>query len=105
MYAPTPPLCVTVKLVPPSAPNVSRVSDTAVMVHWSVPDNDGLSISLFRIQYKEVKPQNGQWQTVDDDISAALRQYKVSRLKSGECVDSAQLQLSDKKRFCETAVM
>ena len=105
IFSPTPPLCVTVKLVPPSAPSVSRASDTAVMVHWSVPENDGLPISLFRIQYKEVEPNNGQWQTVDDDISAKSRRYKVSRLKSGECMDSAQLRLSDKERFCETAMM
>ena len=55
------------------------------MVHWSVPENDGLPISLFRVQYKEVKSKNGQWQTVDEDISAKARSYRVSRLKAGEC--------------------
>ena len=80
-----PVLSVAVTLVPPSAPSVSRVSDTAVMVQWSVAENEGLPISLFRVQYKEVKPDTGQWQTVDDDISAKARRYKVSRLKAGGC--------------------
>ncbi|XP_076438690.1 interference hedgehog-like isoform X2 [Babylonia areolata] len=71
------------KLVPPDAPTVTRLSDTSVMVHWSVPHNDGLPISLFRIQYREVRPSSGQWQTVDDDIGAKTRHYKVSRLRAG----------------------
>ncbi|KAL8609809.1 hypothetical protein ACOMHN_052863 [Nucella lapillus] len=72
-----------VKLVPPSAPTVSRLSETSVLVHWTVPENDGLDISLFRVQYREVRPNNGQWQTVEDDISYKALRYKVTRLKAG----------------------
>ncbi|KAL8592957.1 hypothetical protein ACOMHN_050784 [Nucella lapillus] len=72
-----------VKLVPPPAPTISRTSDTSALVHWTVPENDGLPISLFRVQYREVRPNKGQWQTLDDDISAKTRRYKVTRLKPG----------------------
>lgn len=70
-------------LVPPSPPSVSRLSDTSVMVNWSVPENDGLPITFFRVQYKEVKPNKGPWQTLDRDIDAKARRYEVSRLRAG----------------------
>ncbi|XP_070202486.1 interference hedgehog-like isoform X2 [Littorina saxatilis] len=71
------------KLVPPSSPTVTRQSDQSVLVEWTVPQNDGLPIDLFRVQYKEVKPKNGPWQTMDEDIGANARQYKVKKLKPG----------------------
>ncbi|XP_025100220.1 LOW QUALITY PROTEIN: cell adhesion molecule-related/down-regulated by oncogenes-like [Pomacea canaliculata] len=53
------------------------------MVNWSVPENDGLPITFFRVQYKEVKPNKGPWQTLDRDIDAKARRYEVSRLRAG----------------------
>ncbi|XP_076458027.1 brother of CDO-like [Babylonia areolata] len=73
----------TVKLVPPSAPTVSQLTESSVLVLWKIPENDGLPISLFRVQYREVRPSSGQWQTVEDDISPKARRYKVTRLKAG----------------------
>ena len=41
-------------MVVPDTPTVSRRSDTSALVEWSVPPNDGLVITLFRIQYRDV---------------------------------------------------
>ncbi|KAK7487638.1 hypothetical protein BaRGS_00021188, partial [Batillaria attramentaria] len=72
-----------IELVPPSRPTIVQLSDTAVMVSWNVPENAGLPITMFRVQYKEVKPKKGQWQTVDVEIDMNARRHKVSRLKAG----------------------
>ena len=36
-------------MVPPSKPNITKLSDTSVMVKWEVPQNDGLSITFFKV--------------------------------------------------------
>lgn len=36
-------------MIPPSRPNVTRLTDESVMVRWSVPDNDGLEIYFFKV--------------------------------------------------------
>lgn len=72
------------KLVPASKPDISQLSDTTVMLNWTVPQNDGLKITLFRVQYKEVAPTKGPWQTEERDLGKAARVYEVSGLKKGK---------------------
>lgn len=72
-----------VKLVPPSRPEISRLSDTSVMVRWYVPRNDGLTILFFKVQYREVKKHNAHWMTIDEDIDPHIHSYAVTDLKTG----------------------
>ncbi|XP_061183938.1 cell adhesion molecule-related/down-regulated by oncogenes-like isoform X2 [Saccostrea echinata] len=71
----------TVKLVPPSAPDVVQLSDTSVKLNWTVPENDGLSITFFRIQYRAIKPKKTQWKTEDTDVRGDQRMYELIHLK------------------------
>ncbi|XP_056010396.1 cell adhesion molecule-related/down-regulated by oncogenes-like isoform X3 [Ostrea edulis] len=70
-----------VKLVPPSAPDVVQLSDTSVKLNWTVPENDGLSITFFRIQYRAIKPKKTQWKTEDTDVRGDQRMYELIHLK------------------------
>ncbi|XP_067133265.1 interference hedgehog-like isoform X2 [Centruroides vittatus] len=72
-----------VKMMPPSKPEVTRLSDNSVMVRWNVPQNDGLPIIFFRVQYKEVGKKGNVWITIDEDIAAHLHAHAVSGLKTG----------------------
>lgn len=71
------------KKVPPSVPTVTQLSDTSVVVSWNVRENDGLPITMFKIQYKEVHPNKGTWRTDDQEIDKNDRRHEVSRLKAG----------------------
>nr|XP_041630640.1 interference hedgehog isoform X2 [Drosophila kikkawai] len=58
-------------MVPPSRPNVTRLSDEAVMLRWSVPQNLGLPIIFFKVQYRNLgdgKSRREGWQTTSDNI-------------------------------------
>lgn len=77
------------KMVPPSKPNITRLSDTSVMVRWNVPENDGMEIRLFKVQYREVSSndpdrvdsaKNSKWDTVTDDIGPNVNTYEVDNL-------------------------
>lgn len=72
------------KLVPPSAPDVVQLSDTSVKLNWTVPSNDGLSITFFRIQYRAIKPKKTPWKTEDTDVRGDQRMYELIHLKQGE---------------------
>lgn len=85
-------LLFSVKLVPPSAPDVVQLSDTSVKLNWTVPSNDGLSITFFRIQYRAIKPKKTQWKTEDTDVRGDQRMYELIHLKQGEVED-------DRKHF------
>lgn len=69
------------KLVPPNKPEVKQLSDTSVMLNWTVPENEGLKITLFRVQYKKIAPKKGNWKTEDVDIDSNIRMYEVKNLK------------------------
>ncbi|XP_030377959.1 interference hedgehog [Scaptodrosophila lebanonensis] len=61
-------------MVPPSRPNVTRLSDDAVMLRWNVPKNDGLPIQFFKVQYRMLgdsarKIPRDSWQTTNENIS------------------------------------
>jgi hypothetical protein len=70
-------------MIPPSRPEVAQRSESSVMVKWSVPDNNGLRITFFRIQYKDVRG-TGRWQTIEHDILPAVREYEVTGLEPGQ---------------------
>ncbi|EDW43989.1 interference hedgehog isoform X2 [Drosophila sechellia] len=58
-------------MVPPSRPNVTRLSDESVMLRWSVPQNSGLQITFFKVQYRKLgdgKNRRENWQTTSDNI-------------------------------------
>ncbi|XP_017095082.2 interference hedgehog isoform X2 [Drosophila bipectinata] len=60
-------------MVPPSRPNVTRLSDEAVMLRWSVPQNAGLAIGYFKVQYRMLGDATGTiprdtWQTTSENI-------------------------------------
>ncbi|XP_020802622.1 interference hedgehog isoform X2 [Drosophila serrata] len=58
-------------MVPPSRPNVTRLSDEAVMLRWSVPQNLGLPIIFFKVQYRNLgdgKSRREGWQTTSENI-------------------------------------
>lgn len=72
-----------VKMVPPTRPFITRLSEDSVMVRWDVPSNDGLPIQFFKVQYKEVGTKKDIWNTIDDDIAAHIFSYAVTGLKAG----------------------
>ncbi|RVE51319.1 hypothetical protein evm_003999 [Chilo suppressalis] len=69
-----------VSMIPPSKPNVTRLSDTSVMVSWSHP-NHGLSIQFYKVQYKEVTNMSDMsWQTGIWDILPHIHACEVDTL-------------------------
>ncbi|XP_039437138.1 interference hedgehog-like isoform X3 [Culex pipiens pallens] len=74
-------------MIPPSRPNITRLSDESVMVRWSVPSSDGLPIQFFKVQYRMLgDPTRNitrtQWMTENEDIPPYTRSYEVNGLKS-----------------------
>nr|XP_029722667.1 interference hedgehog-like isoform X2 [Aedes albopictus] len=74
-------------MIPPSRPNITRLSDESVMVRWSVPSSDGLPIQFFKVQYRMLgDPSRNiartQWMTENEDIAPYTRSYEVNGLKS-----------------------
>jgi len=67
-------------MIPPSAPNITRLSDESVMVRWDVVSDEGLPIQFFKVQYKEL--DRGKWNTIDEDIPSHIRSYEVDNLKT-----------------------
>ncbi|XP_043490484.1 interference hedgehog-like [Polistes fuscatus] len=75
----------TVVLVPPNQPNVTRLSDVSVMVRWSVPENKGLPIEFFKVQYRQLGPRingkPGKWMTANTEIPNHVRSFEVTDLQ------------------------
>ncbi|XP_015440495.1 PREDICTED: interference hedgehog-like [Dufourea novaeangliae] len=75
----------TAVLVPPNQPNVTRLSDVSAMVTWSVPNNTGLSIQFFKVQYRELgQKMNGKqakWMTANSEISNRVSSFEVTDLQ------------------------
>ena len=72
-------------MVPPSRPNITRLSDESVMVRWSVPKNNGVPISFFKIQYRNLGPTNSSrkksgWKTPNSDISPFINSFEIENL-------------------------
>lgn len=72
-------------LGPPSKPVVTKLTETAVRLRWSVPDrNNSLPIVFFKIQFKEIlDSKRGRWRTLDEEINRSSRSYDVFDLKTG----------------------
>ncbi|XP_028169300.1 interference hedgehog-like [Ostrinia furnacalis] len=69
-----------VVMMPPSRPNVTRLSDTSVMVSWTQP-NHGLTIQFYKVQYKEVSNiSDSSWQTGNWDIQPHIHACEVDTL-------------------------
>ena len=72
-------------MVPPNQPNITRLSDISVMVRWSVPENHGLPILFFKVQYRELgqKPNSKQakWMTANTEIPSHIRSFEISDLQ------------------------
>ncbi|XP_011643223.1 interference hedgehog-like isoform X1 [Pogonomyrmex barbatus] len=75
-------------LVPPNQPNVTRLSDISVMVRWSVPENKGLPIQFFKVQYREInsklvngKSLGNKWMTANSEIPNHVRSFEVTDLQ------------------------
>ncbi|XP_059474778.1 interference hedgehog-like [Neocloeon triangulifer] len=66
-------------MIPPSFPNITRLSDESVMVRWDVQSDKGLPIQFFKVQYKDM--DKGRWNTIDEDIPSHIRSYEVDNLK------------------------
>ncbi|KAK9512348.1 hypothetical protein O3M35_000794 [Rhynocoris fuscipes] len=69
-------------MVPPTRPNVTRLSDKSVMVRWSVPPNSGLPIQFFKVQYQDLDAtdKTSDWMTSNEDIQPHIRSYEVDDL-------------------------
>ncbi|XP_054264853.1 interference hedgehog-like [Macrosteles quadrilineatus] len=74
----------SVLMVPPTRPNITRLSDRSVMVRWSVPPNDGLPIQFFKVQYRELggRGRGSRWMTSNEDIPSHIRSYEVDSLET-----------------------
>ena len=68
------------EMIPPSRPNITRLSDESVMVRWAVPLNEGLPIEFFKVQFKEADRRGSRWKTIDEDIPSHIRSYEVTGL-------------------------
>lgn len=73
------------KMIPPSKPEVSKLSDDSVMVRWSLSSQNSqaqtIPVSFFKVQYKEVSNGNhgpgSDWNTLDAVISPHIYSYEV----------------------------
>lgn len=79
-------LFLTAVMVPPSRPNITRLSDEKVMVRWSVPSRESLPIQFFKVQYRSLgetpkATKRSQWMTSNEDIPPNVRMYEVDNLK------------------------
>ncbi|KAF5302874.1 hypothetical protein FQA39_LY02054 [Lamprigera yunnana] len=77
----------TTEMIPPSRPTITRLNDESVMVRWTVPENNGLPIQFFKVQYRELGPINhngthksSKWKTTNADIPPHIRSYEVNNL-------------------------
>lgn len=74
-------------MIPPSRPNVTRLSDDSVMLRWYVPENNGLPIQFFKVQYRMLGDTARQiprenWQTTNEDIPFGKRDRHFKGMKN-----------------------
>jgi len=60
------------------------MSDTSVLLEWTMTASDSvnssLAVELLKVQYQQ---RRGRWHTVDEDLEASARQLQVDQLKPG----------------------
>ncbi|XP_045121344.1 interference hedgehog-like isoform X2 [Portunus trituberculatus] len=75
------------RMVPPSIPHITKVSDESVMVSWEgPPESQSLPILFYKVQYKLVRireHQGSQWRTADENIIPRTTSYEVTGLQTG----------------------
>lgn len=72
-------------MIPPTRPNITRLTNRSVMVRWSVPPGPGLPIQFFKVQYQDLDSlgKTGRWMTSNEDILPHIRSYEVDDLTTG----------------------
>lgn len=77
-----------VVMIPPTRPNITRLTDKSVMVRWSIPPNSGLAIQFFKVQYKLIGDKHSRktyrWMTSNEDIPSHIRSYEVDGLDTNQ---------------------
>lgn len=77
-----------VVMIPPTRPNITRLTDKSVMVRWNVPSNNGLPIQFFKVQYKEISTKQSRktnrWMTSNEDIPSHIRSYEINGLETNQ---------------------
>ena len=74
------------KLVPPSAPNVTQLSEDSVIVTWSMPNNTNTKqeVMFFKVQYRDLGKigdrHKSDWYTLDGEIAPSIRSYEIPGL-------------------------
>ncbi|XP_023345081.1 interference hedgehog [Eurytemora carolleeae] len=67
-------------LYPPSAPNVTQLSEDSASLSWSMP-NITQDIQFFKVQYRDLgtkdDPLKSSWYTVDGNIDPPIRSFEV----------------------------
>jgi len=69
---------------------VSKISETAVMVQWSIaaggpPVGGSPTVAAFKLYYTDVaNDRSPDWQVIDEDIAPSRRFFEVLRLRGGE---------------------
>ena len=78
-------MCLSAVLVAPSRPEVSAVSQTSVLVQWTMSSSSLAHVTSFRLQYKQLVEDRSSavWKTVDQDIPTGWRSYEVVQLTPG----------------------
>ena len=69
-------------LVPPSAPNVTQLSEDSVIVTWSMP-NTSQEVNFFKVQYRDlgkIGEKKSDWYTLDGEIQSTIRAYEIPGL-------------------------
>jgi len=87
-------VCLAAVLAAPSRPEVSSVSETSVLVQWTMSSSSVAHVTSFRLQYKRLADDRSAavWKTVDEDIPAGWRSYEVVKLRPGTPVGRRSLQ-------------
>ena len=71
------------KLLPPSAPNVTQLSEDSVMITWTMP-NVTQNVQFFKVQYRDLGTRNDKlkshWFTGDSYIEPSIRSFEVAGL-------------------------
>ncbi|KAG1667592.1 Interference hedgehog [Nymphon striatum] len=72
---------VSGKMVSPARPEITKLTDHSVMVRWEVPNNDGLPIQFFKIQYKDLNKTDikdgTDWKTITEEIEPHVNSYEI----------------------------
>jgi len=70
-------------LVPPTAPNVTQLSEDSVIITWMMP-NITQDVQFFKVQYRDLGTREDRmksnWYTADGKIDPPIRSYEVAGL-------------------------